>query len=66
MNGTITSGAFLRQPQVLQLVPISPATLWRRVKAGEFPAPVKLGPRITAWEADAVRQWLDEQKPRVA
>lgn len=65
-GGALRSGAFLRQSQVLQFVPISPATLWRRVKAGEFPKPVKLGPRVTAWEADAVREWLAAQKSRAA
>jgi predicted DNA-binding transcriptional regulator AlpA len=31
------------------LIPISPATIWRWVRAGRFPKPVKLGPGVTAW-----------------
>ena len=27
----------------------------RKVKAGTFPRPVKLGPRITAWKAEDIR-----------
>ena len=41
-------------------LPFSPATLWRKVKAGEIPAPLKLGTAITAWKVSDVRKWLDQ------
>lgn len=44
------------------MVPFSAATLWRKVAAGEFPAPVKLSERVTAWQLDAVREWLDSRR----
>lgn len=31
-------------------LPISRSAWWAGVKSGRFPAPVKLGPRITAWK----------------
>lgn len=40
------------------LLPASPATIWRKVKAGTFPKPVKLGERITAWRMDDIEAWL--------
>ena len=43
-------------------VPWSHATLWRRVKAGEFPAPEKLSPNVTAWRWGDVKAWLDERR----
>lgn len=49
------------RPAIAPLVPISAATLWRKVKAGEFPKPVKLYERVTAWRAEDVREWLDAQ-----
>lgn len=52
---------FLRQPQVLAFVPISKSTLWRRVLAGTFPAPIKLSPRVTAWRVEEVRRWIAAQ-----
>lgn len=52
---------FLRQMQVLQFVPISKSTLWRRVGAKTFPRPVKLSPRVTVWRAEDVRQWIAKQ-----
>lgn len=43
------------------ILPWSPATTWRRVRAGTFPAPIKLSEKVTAWRAEAIRQFLDEQ-----
>lgn len=52
---------FLRQAQVLALVPISKSTLWRRVQAGSFPAPFKLSARVTVWRAEEVQVWMQAQ-----
>lgn len=49
------------RPAVSAVVPISSATLWRKVKAGQFPAPVKLYERVTAWRVEDVRAWLESQ-----
>lgn len=53
------AAGFYRLPQVLALVPVSKSTLWRRVKAGSFPQPVKLSERVTVWRAEEVRKWID-------
>jgi predicted DNA-binding transcriptional regulator AlpA len=50
---------FVRQPQVLEVVPFSPASLWRKCKAGTFPRPRKLSDRVTAWQVGEVRAWLE-------
>lgn len=51
---------FIRQAQLIPaIVPFSNATLWRKVKDGTFPAPVKLSPRVTAWEASKIRAWIE-------
>lgn len=52
---------FLRQAQVLALVPVSKSTLWRRVQSGEFPAPFKLSERVTVWRAEEVQAWMQVQ-----
>jgi len=57
--GRIPDSGFLRQSQLIPaIVPFSPATLWRKVKNGEFPKPVKLSERVTAWKAEDVRTWI--------
>ncbi len=40
------------------ILPFSSPTLWRMVKAGKFPAPVKLSERVTAWRVEDVRAWM--------
>ncbi len=51
---------YVRQSQLLLFVPFSRSTLWRRVKDGSFPAPVKLSPKVTAWRVEDVRRWMAE------
>lgn len=44
---------FLRISQVLERIPVSVGTWRRGVRAGRYPQPIKLGPKITVWlEAD--------------
>jgi predicted DNA-binding transcriptional regulator AlpA len=52
---------FARQPTVLAHVPFSKSTLWAKIARGEFPKPVKLGPRITAWRVEEIRSWIERQ-----
>ena len=48
--GELPATGYVRQSQLIPApVPFSSATLWRRVKAGTFPKPVKLSERVTAW-----------------
>jgi prophage regulatory protein len=35
-------------------LPISKSSWWAGVKAGRYPAAVKLGPRITAWKVEDI------------
>jgi prophage regulatory protein len=42
-------------------LPVSPATVWRWVKAGKFPAPFKLGPNTTVFDLDQVEAHLTQQ-----
>lgn len=58
----LPDGAYMRQPQVLEVVPFSAPTLWRKVRAGTFPQPKKLSERVTAWSAGQVREWIDAQR----
>lgn len=55
---------FLRLPQIIgnpkadppipPLIPIGRSTWWQWVRDGKAPAPVKLGPRTTAWRAEQI------------
>ena len=53
---------YMRQKELMTLVPFSPATLWRKVKDGTFVKPTKLSTRITAWNRTQVFEWLKKQE----
>lgn len=52
---------YMRQKELMTLLPFSAATLWRKVNAGSFVRPVKLSDRITAWDRAKVYSWLEAQ-----
>ncbi|WP_287700464.1 AlpA family phage regulatory protein [Desulfovibrio sp.] len=54
------SEGFVRLHQVLQMFPFSRTTLWRKVKAGQFPEPHKLGPRTSAWDVNELRAYKEK------
>lgn len=45
----LPDSAHVRLPVVVAWRGSSPASVWRHVKAGLLPKPVKLGPNTTAW-----------------
>ncbi|MBV2264272.1 MAG: AlpA family phage regulatory protein [Thauera sp.] len=50
--------ALVKIPVVQTLFACSAATVWRRVKAGQLPAPVKLSERSTCWRVGDLRAAL--------
>jgi len=49
-------------PNRAGILPISAATLWRWVKAGNFPKPFKLGEKVTVWDAAEVDAFIAAQR----
>lgn len=47
----------LRLPEVKARTGYSSSELYRRIAAGDFPAPVKLGERASAWPEHEVNAW---------
>jgi predicted DNA-binding transcriptional regulator AlpA len=58
--GSLPESGYIRQSQLIpSIFPFSSATLWRKVKEGTFPKPVKLGQRITAWRVEDIRNLME-------
>ena len=66
----LPSSAYVRQDQLVHNhkkpgipvpLPFTASSLWRKVAAGTFPKPTKLGARTTAWRVGDVRAWLEAQ-----
>lgn len=51
----------LRLPQVEAKVGLKRSTIYAMAKQGEFPSPVKLGARASAWIESQVDDWLKQK-----
>ncbi len=49
--------------EVMMLTGLSGATIWRRMKAGDFPLSVQLTPNKIGWFLDEIETWM-ESRPR--
>lgn len=61
MSHQLPETGFLRLSSILAPagpIPVSRSTWWLGVKTGRFPKPVKLGPRITAWRVEDIRELI--------
>lgn len=51
----IPETGYLRLPTVLHYFPVSKSAWWAGIKAGMYPAGVKLSARVTAWRVEDIR-----------
>jgi len=63
---TIPSTGFIRRFRLAVLLGVSVATIDRKVKNGTLPRPVKLGEKITAFDAVEINRWLAERREEAA
>lgn len=49
----------MRRPAVLAACGISSTTMYRLLKAGDFPAPHRLGLRAVGWKESDVMAWVN-------
>lgn len=49
-------------PPIPPLIPVKKSCWWAGVKSGRFPKPVKLGPRITVWPVEGIRDLIESAK----
>jgi prophage regulatory protein len=62
-NPVLPKTGFVRLSSILAPhgpIPVSKSTWWAGIKAGRFPKPVKLGPRITAWRVEDIRTLIEK------
>lgn len=51
----------LRRPDVEKLTGLRRSSVYRLARIGQFPKPLKIGPRASAWDAGAVHQWIEQR-----
>jgi prophage regulatory protein len=55
-----------RMPTLIARTGLSKSEIYRRIQAGTFPQPVRLGARAVGWRAVDVDAWLDALAKRGA
>lgn len=50
---------FLRLPEVLDRVGMSRSQVYRLIQEGEFPQPIKLSARASAWPDAVIQTWQE-------
>ena len=51
----------LRMPEVMARTGLSRTTLWRRMRAGTFPAATSLGENSIGWPESEIAEWLSSR-----
>jgi prophage regulatory protein len=55
------SETIIRLPAVKSAVGLSAATIYRLIKVGDFPPPIKLGKHASGWLQSAVQTWIRQR-----
>ena len=58
---TATGDRILRIPEVCQRTGLSRATIYTRIRSGDFPPRIKLGPRAMGFRESALDRWINER-----
>lgn len=56
----------IRLPQVLDKVGLKKSAIYKKIKLGEFPAPIKLGAHASGWLESDIQNWILKQAGRLA
>ena len=52
----------LKLKDVIEMTSLSKASIYRQVKAGTFPDPIRVGPRAVAWVVSELESWIEDKK----
>ena len=48
----------LRLPEVMERTGLSRASIYRLIKADDFPVAIRLGSRAVGWRAEQIDEWI--------
>jgi prophage regulatory protein len=55
-----------RLPQVCELIGLRRSALYAAISRGEFPKPIKVGRRASAWRRSDIEAWLESRAAKRA
>jgi prophage regulatory protein len=57
-RGQYAGERILRLPELVRMIGVSRATIYRYINSGRLPPPVKLSTRSIAWRASEITAWM--------
>ena len=51
----------LTKHEVSRMTSLSPVTIWRQIRAGKFPAGIKISDNRVAWRESDLTNWLNSK-----
>ncbi|WP_153160910.1 AlpA family transcriptional regulator [Zoogloea sp. 1C4] len=63
MQQIVHTPALLSRRSVEAITSISRASIYRLMKAGEFPTPVRVSANRVAWREADIRLWIEARQP---
>ena len=57
-----TNDRLLRLPEVEETIGLKKPTIYRLIRAGKFPKPIKVGERASRWSYNELMQWIEGRK----
>ena len=58
----MTIEKLLTMTELQRIVPYSSSHLYRLIKVGEFPQPIRLGPNRVAWRETDIERWIESRE----
>ena len=58
---TLSRSKIIKRGEVESATGLSRSSLYRLAAAGEFPRPIRLGPRAVGWRADEIVAWIERR-----
>ena len=55
-----TADRLLRLPEVMTRTGLSRSTIYRKMREGSFPEPLKLGVRAVGWRESDIEAWMQD------
>jgi len=51
----------IRKPELMSMIGLSDATIWRMERAGKFPRRVQIGGNSVGWLQSEINEWLERK-----
>lgn len=64
LTNQTAAGFFIRLPEVKRMTGLSRASIYKRMKSGDFPTAVHLGCRLSVWVDTDIHAWIKAQIER--